>query len=229
MISEKQKKKLRSILEKISTPEELRAFDMEVLGDKQDKTKQEIIDKIEKNKTQIDWGFVSNLIAKAQSAIIDRIDEIKNKKYPTYDDTELKKQLESIESEVKESSFVKVAKRKSEQGMANELIHISEILLNTQEILGTKKDETDISFLRESLIGIGDILQKILSKTGTSLSQKIQNSSGTIINPATEETLQSVAGMDYDNVTVDTSASPVIIVTRKMGTNIVSVKTINII
>jgi len=66
MITESQKKKLRKILEKISTPEEMKEFDMELLKKDNEQSTSKILEKIEKSKPEIKWDFVSNLIAKAE-------------------------------------------------------------------------------------------------------------------------------------------------------------------
>ena len=77
MISNKQKQKLRSLLEKISTPEEMKAFDMEILAEKQDKGTSDIIDEIKKSKSEVSLDFVKGLIDKVESSLSNKISDLK--------------------------------------------------------------------------------------------------------------------------------------------------------
>ena len=51
---------------------------------------------------------------------------------------------------------------------------------------------------------------------------------GVQVNAATEETLQKIAGENYDSVTVNTSNPASIVITKKLGSTVVDTKTINI-
>lgn len=60
------------------------------------------------------------------------------------------------------------------------------------------------------------------------MATKLLNTLDREINPATEETLQAVAGVNFDTLDVDTTDPASITITKKMGATVISVKTINI-
>ena len=71
--------------------------------------------------------------------------------------------------------------------------------------------------------------QPILNAGSVTIPGAISISSSALpIGAATETTLQKVAGMNYDNVSVDTSGGSTIIITKKLGAVTVDVKTVNI-
>lgn len=188
MVSEKQKKKLRSILEKISTLEEMKAFDMEVLSEKNDKTKREIIDEIKGNKPEL--GFISSLISRAEKIIGEKIDQLREefnrKKYPVYNDEGLKNDIYRVKSELKDdikmvNSFGKLSK--------DELVEIKNVLIELgKEIIKSGKDKETPEYI-EALKGIAVKLNQIAAKSGFPEAIKLKDSSGTVFDPATEETL----------------------------------------
>lgn len=200
MLNSKEKK-LRKLLEELSTSEEL----------EQDKL-EEISQKIDDNKVKIDWNIVSSLIEQAKESIGEKIDDFKeefnSKKYPTYDDTKLKELLEKIDEEIKEDPLLKEAEQKGKQAMINELIFIGNTLVDIKkasENNENKESDKKLDKINENLEGVGQYLLKILSKTGSNNSFQIKDSSNTIINPATEETLQSIAGFSipkYDEIVI---------------------------
>jgi hypothetical protein len=234
MLSKEQKGKLRKLLEKISTPEEMKAFDVEFLSQKNDDSTEKILEKIEESKPEL--GFIPGLISKVEKLIGDKIDELKqefkNKKYPVYNDEGLLKKLDGIDKEIKGNQLVKNAENKNRQETLSELIRIGDILIKTQEIIDTKPDPQEGQYKEyEYFEGIIEVLGKILQSTGSNDNVRLRDSNNVIINPATEETLQAVAGLDFDYTDVDISAYPVITKTKKMGGasgTVVSVKTIMI-
>ena len=206
MLSKEQKGKLRKLLEKISTPEEMKAFDVEFLSQKNDDSTEKILEKIEESKPEL--GFIPGLISKVEKLIGDKIDELKqefkNKKYPVYNDEGLLKKLDGIDKEIKGNQLVKNAENKNSQETLSELIRIGDILIKTQEIIDTKPDPQEGQYKEyEYFEGIIEVLGKILQSTGSNDNVRLRDSNNVIINPATEETLQAIAGFSiptFDDV-----------------------------
>lgn len=61
------------------------------------------------------------------------------------------------------------------------------------------------------------------------VSVKILEADGDTINPGTEETLQKVAGMNYDTLEVDKSDPANIVIVKKASGVVVDTKTIKIL
>lgn len=79
--------------------------------------------------------------------------------------------------------------------MVSELVRISDILLKTQEIIDTKpSNNAGVEKTNEYLEGVISVLGKILQSTGSNDSVRLRDSGNTIINPASEDTLQFIAG-----------------------------------
>jgi hypothetical protein len=204
MLSKEQKGKLRKLLEKISTPEEMKAFDVEFLSQKNDDSTEKILEKIEESKPEL--GFIPGLISKVEKLIGDKIDELKqefkNKKYPVYNDEGLLKKLDGIDKEIKGNQLVKNAENKNRQETLSELIRIGDILIKTQEIIDTKPDPQEGQYKEyEYFEGIIEVLGKILQSTGSNDNVRLRDSNNVIINPAKEETLQAIAGFNIPTYT----------------------------
>ena len=197
-ISEKQKKKLRELLEKISTPEEMKAFDMEVLNKKTDNSTELILKKIDQNKPEkVDLSPISSVISKLSDKLNSLYEEFTQKKYPIYDDSDLISKIEELGASLKENPAVEEAERRRQKQMVDELIGIGDTLSETKDMLENSKSNSyseQWSKLDESLDGMGMFLKQILAKTGSNDSFRLKDSSGDIINPANEETLKKIAG-----------------------------------
>ena len=200
MLNSKEKE-LKKLLAEISTSEELDQDKMDEL--------ENISKKIDENKVKIDWNIVSSLIEQAKEAISDKVDELReefnSKKYPTYDDTKLKELLEKIDEEIKEDPLLKESEQKGKQQMVEELIFIGNTLVDIKNLSNKEENnesEKKLDKVNENLEGVGKLLLQILGKTGSNNSFQIKDSNNSIVNPATEETLQSIAGMNlpsFDN------------------------------
>ena len=170
-LTDKQKKELRKILEKISTPEEMKAFDLEMLKENNDKATQSIIDKIDQNKPEkTDLSPISLILSKLNDKLSSLYNEFINKKYPTYDDSKLNEKLDSIQFGMQKNPILEEAESRRQKQMVDELNVISDILAETKDILDKNKDKNNSEQwvrLDESLQGIGLLLKQISTKTGT--------------------------------------------------------------
>ena len=211
-ITSKQKKELRKILEKISTPEEMRAFDNEILNEKNDKTKSEIIQKIEA-KADFDPSYIDKLIAKATKFLADKIDVLNSKNIPIYDDSELKKMVGNLGDSLHEHASVRDAAARNQKQMLSEQKETNNILMQIGELLKQKEESKkpeELASIDKTLLESYKTLRDILSKTGSNDSVRLKDSTATVINPATEETLQTVADplIQYKTAGMDIASNP---------------------
>lgn len=208
-IDKKQKEKLRKLLEKISTPEEMKAFDVELLSKNNEESTKKILDKIEESKPEIKWDFVQNIINRTEKIITEKLEELKNdfdsKKYPTYDDSILKEKIDGIKSEMEEHQMIREAREKHQKMMLDELVNIGDVLIQIKELSNKSFPDKKLDTLNESLEGIGGLLLKILSKTGSNDSFRIKDSSGNIVNVASES--QNIYEYNLEITTANTEYS----------------------
>lgn len=212
-IDAKKKKELRKLLERISTPEEMKAFDMELLSEKSDKTTEKILSKIEEAKPELKIGQIDSLVARATAFLADKIDVLNSKKIPIYDDSELKKRIENLADGLHEHASVRQAAAFAQKQMVDETKKTNEILVQIGELLRQKeehRDPVELKSIDETLLESYKQLKMILAKTGSNDSMRIKNSSAVVIDPATEETLQSIAGFSipaYDYISLGYTGS----------------------
>jgi len=101
--------------------------------------------------------------------LIGDLSGVKAKKFPVYDDSEVKSKLVTIEKSLKENDVVKSLKSKNEGVMVNELSTIAQILIELRSIIQSRDDsllQAKLLEINKSLQGLGNLLLMLIGKTG---------------------------------------------------------------
>jgi hypothetical protein len=127
-------------------------------------------------------------------------------------------------------------------GYSIELLRITEMLekiaeskfpdfkFNKDGELIVEQGKQRIFFDHKNQNKAGEYIDPLTEQTGILIKEAVEGITPTDTSTlATEETLQAVAGLDHNNILVDTSGGSTIVVTKKLGGVTVDVKTITII
>ena len=101
--------------------------------------------------------------------LVDELSGVKAKKFPVYDDSEVKGKLGTIEKSLKENEVVKNVRSRNEGVMVGELSEISNILTELRSIIQSRDDsllQAKLLEINRSLEGLGNLLLMLIGKTG---------------------------------------------------------------